>query len=82
MASPQAACHRWLTSLGGGKAPSGESAGKVERIIAALEKHGPENLDAVAELLEETAITTDRAAAIEAAKVEVSKRPKLTKARD
>lgn len=80
MASPQAACHRWLTTLGGGKAPSGEIAANVERVIGALEKYGAENLPAAAELLEKAAETADHAAALAAAKVEVDKRPKAVKA--
>lgn len=77
--SPQAACHRWLTSLGGGSVPSAENASKVERIIEALEKHGADKLIAAAELLEKTADAQDQGAALAAAKAEVDKLPKAPK---
>lgn len=76
MASPQAACHRWLTALGGGAVPSAENAARVERIIEALEKHGSEELIAAAELLEKTSSAKDRAQALEVAKTEVDKLPR------
>jgi hypothetical protein len=74
--NPQAACHRWLTALGGGAVPSAENAARVERIIEALEKHGAEELIAAAELLEKTSAAQDRAAALEVAKTEVDKLPR------
>lgn len=75
MPSPMTEFKALLTQLGDGGAPTAEMATRAETIAKLLQQHTADDLLRVAELLDSTAKTKDRAAAFTAAKAEVAKLP-------